>query len=217
MPKGPTKRESVSSAKAPRVLAITSEKGGVGKSTLAVQLAGALAERGLRPVLVDEDERVGSSLRWAARGGLAFPVLAPADVKPRVLAACDVLIIDTEGRPKRKELRGLADRADLILVPCGVSALERDATRELADFLAGPGEAGRRVRVVMCRVPPVGRAAEDAREELRDAGLQVCNTLIRSYSVYPKAAEQGILARDVRDPRAATAWDDILALSRELV
>lgn len=220
MPKGPTKREPVSQARAPRVLAITSEKGGVGKSTLAVHLAGALAERGLRPVLVDEDERVGSSSRWAARaggGGLGFPVLAPGDIKPRVLAACDVLIIDTEGRPKRKELRGLAERADLILVPCGVSALERDATRELADFLGGPGESGGRVRVVMCRVPPLGRAAEDAREELRDAGLQVCNTLIRSYAVYPKAAEQGTLSREVRDPRALSAWNDVLALSRELV
>ncbi|PNY82774.1 ParA family protein [Deinococcus koreensis] len=217
MPKGPTKREPPSTTKAPRVLAVTSEKGGVGKSTLAVHLAGALAERGLRPVLVDEDERVGSSLRWAGRGGLGFPVLAPADVKPRVLSACDVLIIDTEGRPKRRELRALAGRADLILVPTGVSALERGATRELAEYLGGPGEAGRRLWVVMCRVPPVGHAAEDAREELRDAGVQVCNTLIRSYAAYPKAAELGVLARDVRDPRAAAAWHDILALSRELV
>ena len=39
----------------PKVFAVTSEKGGVGKSTLAVHLAGALAERGLSVALIDED------------------------------------------------------------------------------------------------------------------------------------------------------------------
>ena len=39
----------------PKVIAITSEKGGVGKSTLAVHLSGALAERGLAVTLIDED------------------------------------------------------------------------------------------------------------------------------------------------------------------
>lgn len=206
----------------PRVLAITSEKGGVGKSTLAVHLAGAFAERGLATVLIDEDGRVGSSLRWAARAedGLGFPVLAPDDVKPKRLAAADVAVIDTEGRPKRKELRRLSERADLILVPSGVSALELDSTRELLDFLTGEGvgsAGGRKARIVLTRVPPVGHAGEDARENLRDEGLTVCNTLVRQYAAYQKAAESGTLARDVRDARARVAWADILALSRELL
>lgn len=203
-----------------RVLAITSEKGGVGKSTLAVHLAGAFTERGLSTVLVDEDGRVGSSLRWAERAGeagLSFPVLTPDDVKPKKLAAADAVLIDTEGRPKRKELRRLSERADLILVPSGVSALELDSTRELLEFLLEAGDVGRKTRIVLTRVPPVGHAGEDARENLRDEGLTVCNTLVRQYAAYQKAAELGTLARDVRDTRAAVAWADILALSRELL
>ena len=65
MPKGPPKREPGSQGKAPRVLAITSEKGGVGKSTLAVHLAGALAERGLRPVLGQWVWVLGAWQLWA--------------------------------------------------------------------------------------------------------------------------------------------------------
>ncbi len=207
----------------PRVIAITSEKGGVGKSTLAVHLTGAFHQRGLHAVLVDEDGRVGSSLRWARRATpgsgveLAFPVLAPEEVRPKKLADADVVLIDTEGRPKRKELRRLATRADVILVPCGPGALELEATRELLDFLGGEGEAGRKTRVVLTRVPPVGRAGEEARENLRDEGLTVCNTLVRHYAAYQKAAELGVLACNVRDARAETAWTDILALSRELL
>lgn len=203
----------------PRVLAVTSEKGGVGKSTLAVHLAGAFTERGLSTVLIDEDGRVGSSLRWAARAedGLSFPVLTPDDVKLRKLAAADVAVIDTEGRPRRKDLRRLSERADLILVPSGVSALELDSTRELLDFLVAAGDVGRKTRVVLTRVLPVGHAGEDARENLRDEGLTVCNTLVRHYAAYQKAAELGALARDLRGARAAVAWADMLALSRELL
>ncbi|UQN06193.1 ParA family protein [Deinococcus sp. QL22] len=207
----------------PKVLAVTSEKGGVGKSTLAVHLAGALAERGLSVALIDEDPRVGSSARWALRGAklggpaLPFAVYEAEDVKPKKLAPLDVVVIDTEGRPKRKELRQLADRADLILVPSGTSALELEATLELMDFLQGDADASRKARVVLTRVPPVGRAGEEAREDMREAGATVCNTLVRAYAAYVRAAELGTLARDVRDPRAETAWEDMVSLSRELL
>ncbi|MCD0160797.1 MULTISPECIES: ParA family protein [unclassified Deinococcus] len=200
-----------------KVVAITSEKGGVGKSTLAVHLAGAAHAGGQSVLLIDEDGRVGSSLRWAARtGGLPFPVMDAGDVKPKRLAGFDLIILDTEGRPRRRDLRQLAERTDLILVPSGVSPLELEATRELLDFLSGE-DAARKTRVVLTRVPPVGRAAEEAREDLREDGVTVCNAMVRHYAAYQKAAELGILAGEVRDPRAEAAWNDILALAREVL
>lgn len=205
----------------PRVIAITSEKGGVGKSTLAIHLAGAFRERGLEVLLADEDGRVGSAERWAERGARAgyvwpFPVIAAEHLRPKLVQGLDLLVIDTEGRPRRKDLRRLAERCDLILVPTGVSALELEAARALLDFFEEEG-AARRVRVVLTRVPPVGQAAEGVREDLREDGWTVCNSVIRSYSAYQKAAEAGVLCCDVRDPRADAAWADIVSLSREVL
>jgi chromosome partitioning protein len=199
-----------------QVIAVTSEKGGVGKSTLSVQLAGAWSRAGRQVALVDEDGRVGSALGWARRGpGLPFAVHDAQAVRPKDLRGLDLVLIDTEGRPRRRDLRELGERADVILIPSGVSALELEATRALWDYLRGEG-AERRARAVLTRVPPVGSAGLAAREDLRESGVRVCNTLVRQYAAYLQAAEQGALLCDLPGPRAQAAWSDILALAAEV-
>lgn len=206
----------------PRRIAITSDKGGVGKSTLALHLAGAWAARGQDVLLVDQDGRVGSCLRWAARGrlhgrpALGFTVLPPDELKRARLRQADVVIVDSEGRPRRKDLRRLAADADLLLVPSGVSPLELEATLEVVGYLNEQTDAGRHTRAVLTRVPAVGRAGQEAREDLREAGLVVCNTLIRQAAPFVRAAEVGSLVRDLPGPSAARAWATVLALAQEV-
>lgn len=195
-------------------IAITSEKGGVGKSTLAFNLAGALAERG--PVaLVDEDTRVRSCLQWAELAPLPFEVLSP-EAAAQGLGPLAFLIVDSEGRPSVDDLGELARTFETVLIPCGVSRLEIQSTLNLWRQLRAGGEL-EAVRVVITKAPPVGRVGQEARDALRGAGVTCLETVVRRYTAHERAAEAGGLVRDVRDARAGEAWADVQGVAREVV
>ncbi|PYE48970.1 plasmid segregation oscillating ATPase ParF [Deinococcus yavapaiensis KR-236] len=195
-------------------MTLASWKGGVGKSTLAVHLAGCLARRDKRVVLLDEDERVGSGARWASRGEtLGFEVLRPEDVKPKKLRNVDFVVIDTPGRGGLRKLRETLKRTDVLLVPTGPWVTELDATRSMVEALR-PHAEFEKVSCVIARAPAVGGAGKRARDALSREGVSVASTIIRAYNAYLTAAERGCLACDVRG--GASAWSDVSALTSEL-
>lgn len=195
-------------------IAVTSEKGGVGKSTLAFNLAGALAERG-SVALVDEDTRVRSCLQWAELAPVPFEVLSP-DQAGRGIRGAAFLIVDSEGRPAVEDLLELARTFDQVLIPCGVSRLEVQSTLNLWRHLRAGGDLAA-VQVVITKAPPVGRVGQEARDALRGAGVTCLEAVVRRYAAHERAAETGGLVRDVRDDRAGEAWADIQAVAREVL
>lgn len=194
-------------------IAITSEKGGVGKSTLAFNLAGALAERG-RVVLVDEDSRVRSCLQWATLAAVPFAVVAPEDAAAS-LPGADFLVVDSEGRPSLEDLSELAASVDRLLIPCGPSRLELQSGLNLWRLLKARGSVDA-VRLVITKALPQSHAGSAARDALRAAGVTTLETVVRRYAAHERAAELGGLVRDARDPKAADAWTDIQAVAREI-
>jgi chromosome partitioning protein len=198
------------------VISLTSFKGGVGKSTLAVNLAGALALNA-STLLVDEDP-LQSCYRWARQNGsLPMPVMLPGEVRNADLSGSRYLLVDTEGRPKLEDLSELIRSSTWTLIPCGTSGLEIDGTLRLIDALRNADAKLEKVRVVITKAPPVGTVGQQARDALREAGIPVANRVVRSYVAHQRAAELGVLVKDVPDPRASRAWADVLELAMEVV
>jgi chromosome partitioning protein len=198
------------------VISLTSFKGGVGKSTLAVNLAGALALNA-STLLIDEDP-LRSCHQWASQNGrLPMPVLLPEEVEGSVLSASRYLLVDTEGRPKLEDLSELISSSAWTLIPCGTSGLEIDGTLRLIEALRSADTVLEKVKVVITKAPPVGTVGQQARDALREAEVPVANSVVRSYVAHQKAAELGVLVKDVPDPRASQAWADVLELAMEIV
>lgn len=199
------------------IISITSSKGGVGKSSLAFNLAGAFAARGEKVVLVDEDSRIHTCLDWAEAGAGGFPfTVTDSTGAQAAVQGASVLLVDTEGRPDLQDMVELTKTARLVLLPCGPSGVEVRSTIALWAALAEAGADLARVQVVITKAPPVGTVGQQARDTLRDLGVSTCSAVVRHYTAHQRAAELGVLVKDIPDPRAANAWADIEQLAQEI-
>lgn len=196
-----------------QIISLASLKGGVGKSTLAVNLAGALAMRGAT-VLSDEDPTMETSSDWVtgAEGRIDVQVLGAKAQPPKSSA---YWVIDVEGRPALADMVSLTKRSTL-LIPTGANGTELEPTVKLWNRLRDQGADLSRARVVVTKVPPTGAVGQAARDHLRSLGLNVCTTVIRQYAAHQRAQEQRVLVRDAQDARSENAWADIVSLAFEV-
>jgi chromosome partitioning protein len=116
-----------------KIVAFTSDKGGMGKSTAALNLACAAAEDGFETAVLDLDPQasVGRWARLRRKAGLPARPLAetcvPIDVEDRIAelrtAGAELVLLDTAGRDNNAIGAAIA-AADLVLIPCHPTDLE---------------------------------------------------------------------------------------------
>ena len=178
-----------------QVWATISQKGGAGKTTLAVHLAAEGAARGLKTLLVDLDPQ-GNADKWGERRGELPPDVAaesPASLG-KVLAAAreqgyELVILDTAPHANQTALQA-AKASSFILVPCRPSQFDLEAiatTLDLCDLAKRPAS------VVLNAAPVRSRVVEEAAEAVRGRGGTLCPVIVRERVAFPTASRAATL------------------------
>ena len=178
------------------VVAFMSQKGGVGKSTLARALASVAAHGGLKVTLADLDPRQNTLLQWETlRKKNKVPpriaVSAFTDVEAALAGTTksDLVVLDTPGGVDASTL-AIAQRAHLMVLPTGPSIDDLHPTVLLFHELVAAAIPQTRIVSAICRV--LLRDEElAARSYLEDAGIEVLGGFVPESAAYRIAHNQG--------------------------
>ncbi len=199
------------------VVVVANPKGGVGKSTLATNIAGYWARQGHPVVLGDVDRQQSARLWLGLRPPAARPIGtwdASADMISRPPRDCRHAVLDTPAGLHGWRLGDVLKLADKIIVPLQPSVFDIFATREFLDQLAAHRRAGRaEVGIVGMRVDQRTRAAEQLHHFVDSLGFPVLGYL-RDTQNYVHLAAHGITLFDVAPGRVARdleQWQGICA------
>lgn len=204
-----------------KTISVLSRKGGSGKTTVAVSLAVAAQQAGLRAVLADVDPIRSAAVVLARREDAASLLLETSAAKLRAVQAacrrqgCDLLIVDTPPAPECDVAKAI-EIADLCLAVARPSALDVAAVAETAHLIARRGRPG---LIVLNQCPPLRAGAESpltqaAVERLEFTGLSVANAKLRSRIAHQHAAGK---SRGVTEwGPASDAAADVLRLLEEV-
>lgn len=194
-------------------IAIISQKGGAGKTTLALHLAAAAQEAGKVALIIDTDPQATAS-QWAAWRDHAAPEVIdspPPRLGAKVAAArkqgAQVIVIDTPPHAD-SAARAAVEVADLVLIPCRPSAFDLSAIQisaKLVQLLRRPAF------VVFTAGPPnAPRIYLEASDLVESFGTPACPILLPDRAAYRHASAEG---RTVLETDAAgKAADEVRAL-----
>ena len=169
------------------IVTLAAQKGGVGKTTLAVNLAVAAQIGGTKTALFDLDAQE-SATAWSERRAAELPHVEPISVR-RLRQAIEaaqtngfgLVILDTPPAAGA-EAAAAAELSDLVLIPCGASLIDLDAIKRTAQLVATTGKAA---CAILNAIPPTATAlVEDARTLIEQAGLRVAPVIIRQRSAF---------------------------------
>jgi chromosome partitioning protein len=190
------------------ITAIVNQKGGVGKTTLAINLAGGLAHRAWRVALLDTDPQ-GSVRQWASLAEeKTFEVLHRAPLGGKkdlrsLMRRCDHVIIDTPPALGDSSLTAMRI-ADRVLIPVGPSPLDIWSSRETLALFAEAARRRRHLtgRLIITRRIPRTRIGREAREALGFTEMPVLATEIHQRVGYVEAMLAGRTVMQA-NPRSA--------------
>lgn len=190
-----------------KTLAFLSQKGGAGKTTLAVHTAVAAHEVGHRVVLIDTDPQKSATV-WASAREAEEPIVAtvsPSEIG-KVQAAAEgegmaLAIVDTAPHATAEAAR-IARSADLVVIPCRPSAFDLAAAAAAAKIVKA---AGAKAVFVLSACPFRAPEIAETRAALATHGLPICPVEITDRRAFARAISSGLSVTEFETDGKAAA------------
>lgn len=197
------------------VVVVANPKGGVGKSTMATQIAGYYASKGHSVMLGDADRQQSAKLWLGLRPAAARPIstweVGEGNIAKPPKGTTHV-VLDTPAGMHGKMFKEVMQLADKVVVPLQPSIFDIFATRAFLDELAEHRKASKmQLGIVGMRVDPRTIAADKLHEFVDSLGLPVLGYL-RHTQNYIHLAARGLTVFDVapgRVERDLAQWEGI--------
>ncbi len=211
-----------------KIIAVCNQKGGSGKTTLSMQLAGTLARRKNKVLVVDADPQ-GTATRWAASADdeNPFPAsvigLSAANEKvhrevKKFVGDYDFIVIDCPPAADSPVPQSALLIADLALVPIIPSPLDLWASVGIRQVIENVSDINEtlKARLVVNQCQPKTNLAKDTLEVLPEFGIPVCKNYLRQRTAYRQSAVFGQTVQDFGS-KAKDAIQEIEALTKEIL
>jgi chromosome partitioning protein len=199
-----------------RTIALSINKGGVGKTTTTKNIACAAVEAGLNVLVLDMDTQQNST-NWGRRREKhekALPLVKfsteqdlPEELKRAAKAGCDLVVIDTPpGRSS--EAMAAVEAADLVLVPFWN---DQDCYDGVTKTTALTRRLGKEAYGILNFATPNSKSHEEtARDVLKAIGLPLAPAVLHRYDVHRLANIDGLTAQELEPD--SNAAQEIIAL-----